>query len=201
MDLRCRTGTILVLLLVSYSHTQALDTATMSINKLDIYSQQKPCAQHCFWNACGDALGAPLGCLDWSCGGVSPNYCYCRPDGQSAAESYLTSCFKSACTAGDSSIDISSAGSIYNYYCSSKGYIVAAAAPTTTQEVAPATTTTSQVPQATTTVYVTIYRSEGTSNGVMNDSTLMEIWRLTFLLVAIDRSKLMPLTSAQYSLI
>ena len=97
-----------------------------------------------------------------------------RIDLQPVAESYLTSCVKSKCTIGDSSIDISSAGSIYNYYCSSKGYIYVAAATTTTQEIAPASTT-PQVPQATTTVYVTIYRSSGTLTGGITYSTLMKI--------------------------
>ena len=141
MDIRCRNWTnLVVVLLVSFSHTQALDTATQSINSLDIFTQQKPCAQQCFFT-CGDAVGNIIGCVGWVCGAVAPNYCYCRIDLQPVAESYLTSCVKSKCTIGDSSIDISSAGSIYNYYCSSKGYIYVAAATTTTQEIAPASTT------------------------------------------------------------
>lgn len=91
---------------------------------------------------CGDAIGRTIGCLDSSCREqVSPNYCYCRCDGQSVAESYLTSCVKARCTAGDPSIDISSAGSIYSDYCTPKGYISIAATTTSTQEIPPATNT------------------------------------------------------------
>jgi hypothetical protein len=63
--------------------------------------------------------------------GGAPNDCYYRIDLQSAAEYYLASCVSNSCTVGDSFIDILSAGSIYEYYYSSKGFLVAAAGTTT----------------------------------------------------------------------
>jgi hypothetical protein len=88
---------------------------------------------------------------------------------QSVAEAYIIDCVKSKCTIGDSSIDISSAGSIYNYYCSSKGF----------PANVPATTTQAGA-QATTTVYVTVCSSSGVSTGGLAYSTVGKIWGLFF---------------------
>jgi hypothetical protein len=139
-------------LLFYLSLTRAQDTLPQTIFSLDIFSSQKPCAQACFTTGqlgyCfEDMVGDALGCVtDNACGlgsrGLAPNNCYCRTDLQPMAESFLTSCVKSGCTVGDSSIDISSAGSIYIDYCSSQGYPVSFSASTT------------QNPQATTTAYV-----------------------------------------------
>jgi hypothetical protein len=155
------------------SLTLAQDTAFQTIYSLDIYSSQKPCAQQCFiYTGLGcheDAVASAIGCQHSACdvNYGAPNNCYCRSDLQSAAESYITSCVKSGCTVGDSSIDISSAGSIYNYYCSSIGFPVNV----------PATTTQGSV-QATTTVYVTVYGSGGVLTGGLAYSTVEKIWGL-----------------------
>ncbi|KAI9856364.1 MAG: hypothetical protein M1813_009115 [Trichoglossum hirsutum] len=86
-------------------------------------------------NTITQAIGCKYSAYDSNYG--SPNNCYCRNDLQSAAKSYLTACVKSGCTVGYSSIDISSAGSIYDYYCSSLGFPVNIPA-TTTQKGATA---------------------------------------------------------------
>jgi hypothetical protein len=175
-----RLKSLLYGLLFYFSLTRAQDTLVQTIFSLDIFSSQKPCAQNCFTTGPGfvggcfaDIVGDALGCVnDDACGlgssGLAPNDCYCRTDLQSVAESFLTACVKSACTVGDSSIDISSAGSIYDYYCSSLGFPVSVSA-STTQESS----------QATTTVYVTVYRSSATSDG-MSPSTAIKLWGLLF---------------------
>lgn len=120
------------------SLTLAQNTAFQTIYSLDIYSSQKPCAQQCFiYTGLGchiDVVASAIGCEYNQCSANygAPNNCYCRTDLQSGAESYITSCVKAGCTVGDSSIDISSAGSIYNYYCSSLGFPINV--PTTTTQ-------------------------------------------------------------------
>jgi len=145
-------------LLSYFSITLAQVTELQTIFSLDAFSSQKPCAQDCFTSGpiggCFvDVVGDALGCVnDNVCGlgssGLASNNCYCRTDLQSVAESFLTSCVRSACTAGDSSIDISSAGSIYGYYCSSQGYPAKVTA-TTTQESSQAKTTEASFPTST----------------------------------------------------
>jgi hypothetical protein len=163
--------TLVTVLLFCLAPAIAQNTAAQTIHSLDVFSSQKPCAQLCFsangYNCQEDILASVIGCQN-ACNTNAPNYCYCRTDLQSVAESYLTSCVKAACTIGDSSIDISSAGSIYSYYCSSIGFPVPVLA-TTTQDSAQATTTqdsaqataTQNGAQATTTAYVTVYSSNG----------------------------------------
>ncbi|PMD38761.1 hypothetical protein L207DRAFT_530231 [Hyaloscypha variabilis F] len=137
-------------LLFCLSLTRAQDTLPQTIFSLPVFSSQKPCAQACFTTGplgyCfEDMVGDALGCVtDNACGlgskALAPNDCYCRTDLQSVAESFLTSCVQSSCTVGDSSIDISSAGSIYLEYCSSQGFPINVPA-STTQEIPQATTT------------------------------------------------------------
>ncbi|PMD49106.1 uncharacterized protein K444DRAFT_671109 [Hyaloscypha bicolor E] len=151
-------------LLFCLSLTRAQDTLPQTIFSLPNFSSQKPCAQACFTTGpiggCfQDMVGDALGCVnDNECGlgsrGLAPNNCYCRTDFQSIAESFLTSCVKSGCTVGDSSIDISSAGSIYIDYCSSQGFPVNVPASTTHN------------PQATTTVASpSLQRTSPTNSG------------------------------------
>jgi hypothetical protein len=144
----CHTSLVCVLLFF-VSVIVGQDTSLQTIYSLDIFSSQKPCARSCFWqNYLGcqiDGVASKIGCGYNYCNQNTElvgaqNSCYCRTDLQPAAEAYITSCVKSACTVGDSSIDISSAGSIYNYYCSSKGFLVNVPA-TTTQGGSQATTT------------------------------------------------------------
>jgi hypothetical protein len=181
-----RLKTLLYGLLFYLTLIRAQETLPQTIFSLDIFSSQKPCAQACFTTGIiggcfGDIVGDALGCVnDNSCGqgsrGLAPNDCYCRTDLQSVAESFLTSCVKNACTVGDSSIDISSAGSIYDLYCSSQGFPTNGAA-----------TTTEESSQATTTVYVTVYRSSATSSDGIAPSTAAKFWGLlSFILVHIS---------------
>jgi hypothetical protein len=183
---RCRKNLISALLFF-LSLTLAQPDAQETIYSLDVYASQKPCAQGCFvyyQNGCQtDAVAGAIGCQNY-CNSMAPNYCYCRSDLQLIAQSYITACVKDGCTVGDSSIDISSAGSIYNYYCSSQGFPAAAIVTTTTQEVTSTTngvtSTAQEGTQATTTVYVSIHSSSGVSTNGLVYSTVMKIRRLFF---------------------
>jgi len=128
--------TLVTVLLFCLAPAIAQNTAAQTIHSLDVFSSQKPCAQLCFsangYNCQEDILASVIGCQN-ACNTNAPNYCYCRTDLQLVAESYLTSCVKSLCTVGDPSIHVSSAASIYRYYCSSNGYPVNVPA-TTTQD-------------------------------------------------------------------
>ena len=78
---------------------------------LDALSQQQTCVQYCFTTELSgcttDVLGSAIGCAVNPC--TTPfaalDSCYCRGDLQSAAQSFLTSCIKKACTVGDVSIN------------------------------------------------------------------------------------------------
>jgi hypothetical protein len=111
------------------------------------------CAQDCFqtWVA---GCWAPALDIFLQCVGVATpfctyasNDCYCRADHQPVAVSYLSSCVSKSCTVGDAQIDVNSAITVYDGYCSSNGYLATAPATTSAQ--------TTQGPIVTTTVYVT----------------------------------------------
>jgi hypothetical protein len=189
MYLQDRRPIALLYGLLSYlSLIRAQPTDVQTIFSLDIFSSQKPCAQDCFTEGPGfvggcfeDLVGNAIGCVPpgGECGlgssALAPNSCYCRTDLQRAAESFLTACVKSACTVGDSSIDISSAGSIYEYYCTSLGYPLNVPA-----------TTTQENQQATTTVYVTVSCFSANSNGIGPSTAVLLCGLLSFVLVYIS---------------
>jgi hypothetical protein len=135
---------------------QAQSIGTQSIASDAAWQAMDPCARTYFqtWVAgCwAPQLDGILGCDSNYCLYAS-NECYCRADHQPVAVSYLNSCVSKSCTVGNAQIDINSAVTVYDGYCTSNGY--SATAPATT----PAQTT--QGPIATTTVYVT-----KTSSGV-----------------------------------
>jgi len=186
-----RLSTFLYGLLFCLDLTRAQNTQLQTIFSLDIYSSQKPCAQGCFIRGgyCfQDIVGDAIGCVDDNvCGlgssGLAVNECYCRTDLQAVAESFLTACVKSACTVGDSSIDISSAGSIYNSYCSA-ALATSVPAATTQEGTSGQPVTTMYV---TTTVY--LYRSCGISAAGLGYSMAWKIWELFFFLVYISAQR------------
>lgn len=102
---------------------------------------QSPGAQSCFAlgspGCSADALGNALGCHAPECTPqwAATNNCYCRSDLQSVATSYLSSCVDKGCTVGDSSIDVSSAISIYDSYCQGNGFAAMGNAPAATTAV------------------------------------------------------------------
>jgi hypothetical protein len=89
--------------------------ATQSLYSEDLYKQQRSCAQGCFVGYYGDTIGSDLSC-------PSPilNSCYCRGDLQAVAVSIISSCVSSACSSD--TIDVQSATSLYQAYCTSNGY-------------------------------------------------------------------------------
>jgi len=135
----------ILLVLVPFSlaqSTASADTNPQSITAQPLFASQKPCAQQCFFPnylACPvDAVASAIGCqYGTNCppdvqtiNYEAANDCYCRLDLQPIASRYLSSCVLQKCTVGDSSIDMSSALSLYDTYCWAKGFV-------------PATTTTS----------------------------------------------------------
>lgn len=106
--------------------TQA--TRYQDITTIAAFPSQKPCARDCFVSNtpfCNeDRIGVYIGCTThFHClnnGWQATNSCFCRPDLQTAAQQYLTSCIRRSCDVGDVSVDLSSAGSIYAQYCAEK---------------------------------------------------------------------------------
>src|SRR5277367_2791992 len=92
-------------------------SATQSLYSEDLYKQQRSCAQSCFV-CCG--VGNDAVANDLSCPNPVLNSCYCRGDLQAVAVSYLSNCVSSSCS-GDT-VDIQSATSLYEAYCTSNGY-------------------------------------------------------------------------------
>jgi hypothetical protein len=137
------------LLLILTKPTVAQAT-TQSIASDTAWQAMDPCARACFqtWVAgCwAPALDGILGCDSNYCLYAS-NDCYCRADHQPVAVSYLSSCVSKSCTVGDAQIDVNSAVTVYDGYCSSNGYLPTAPATTSAQ--------TTPGPTVTTTVYVT----------------------------------------------
>ncbi|RLM00031.1 hypothetical protein CFD26_107873 [Aspergillus turcosus] len=130
----------IIVLLLACVLVAGINNSPQTLASLDAYSKQEPCATSCFYEyqgACSDDLvGSVLGCAQ-NCISWASNDCYCRTDYQSIATSYLYTCVSKGCTRGDSSIDISSATSLYDSYCSNLGYVAAA---TTTEHLAGPTT-------------------------------------------------------------
>jgi hypothetical protein len=104
--------------------------ATVTITAAPAYSQQRPCAQDCFvWVYVAGVntifqLAGNLGC-DLN---TLENGCFCRPDLESQATSFLSECVSASCT-GNTAVDIQTAQSIYLDYCSNNGYTPATATP------------------------------------------------------------------------
>ena len=100
-----------------------------TIASLEAYKLQHDCAQGCFWYSIGngensDGIADAISCQHPVNVGALDS-CFCRLDLQSVAETYLSTCISVACSYGGGAVtvDISSAVSIYDNYCSAKGYV------------------------------------------------------------------------------
>ena len=110
------------LILLSAVHIGAQDGALSSVTISDYpaVTFQRHCGQGCL-----EGIEGFLGC-SW-------NGCFCGPQYQTAASSYITSCWTSNC--GSSTMvdyDISTAMSIYNQYCADNPVATPALAASTT---------------------------------------------------------------------
>lgn len=106
-----------------------ISAGTVSIFDAPGYASQRPCARDCFYigfavNGGPDELASHLDC------DVDPieDSCFCRPDLQSVAVSYVNSCVYRVCS--KNTLDSNSAVTIYKQYCTSAGF--QALTPTTT---------------------------------------------------------------------
>ncbi|KIX10648.1 uncharacterized protein Z518_01732 [Rhinocladiella mackenziei CBS 650.93] len=130
--------------------------ATVTLTESPAYASQRSCAIYCWYAGFSvdggpDQLASELDCP------VDPieNDCFCRPDLQASADSYLKSCVSGVCDGN--TVDVNSAVSIYDSYCTSAGYLRA-------EETAPAQTSSgTQQPPAT--VTVTALRTVTVSSG------------------------------------
>ncbi len=132
LSLSCR-GSLkiqLLLILISVVHLSlCLDaSASVTIDELPAWSQQRQCGKGCIQNNYdgGEDIENVLGCT-W-------NGCYCGTQYQAAATSVMTSCWSHHCAVDTNLLtyDISTAISIYDAYCG-----IAAVAAATTPATAP----------------------------------------------------------------
>ncbi|KAF4231135.1 hypothetical protein CNMCM8980_005613 [Aspergillus fumigatiaffinis] len=130
------TKTSLLIRLCCSLFINAADGTTATLTESTAYASQRPCAKRCFYygsHGGADFLAGEIGCA------VDPieNECICRSDLQQTADSFLRKCVSDRC--GKNAIDVSSAVSIYDAYCTSNGYTRA----TSTAQMKGATRTTS----------------------------------------------------------
>lgn len=100
------------------THVALSETAT--IFDLPDYKSQRPCAKECFNGGAGDDelyyLANAVNC-DFE---DTQNDCICRADLQVSADQYLSRCVYDGCDRA--TIDVNSALSIYDNYCTDLGY-------------------------------------------------------------------------------
>ncbi|KAI0802327.1 hypothetical protein GGR55DRAFT_455172 [Xylaria sp. FL0064] len=107
-----------LLIVFSLLHLAACDS--VSLAQATAFASQRPCAQSCFGGGIfGDVgeLADGIGCAYQN----PQNECVCRLDLQSNADEYIASCVSRYCSAN--TLDITSAVSIYDAYCTSAGYV------------------------------------------------------------------------------
>jgi hypothetical protein len=107
-----------ILQLLFFMRVALADTLTVTIAAYPDYFNQRPCAGECLEGP--DGHYSNLGCST-----LVENSCYCRDDLISSMVSSLSSCVSASCSGN--SDDVYSATSIYEGYCSSNGYVAAAA--------------------------------------------------------------------------
>lgn len=108
-----------LLLIPALAHT--IFAATVTLTNLPAYQSQRSCATRCFYSGFSsgggpDRLANLLDC------DVDPieNDCFCRADLQDDADALLQSCVYDACS--KNTIDVTSAVSIYDSYCTAAGF-------------------------------------------------------------------------------
>lgn len=71
-----------------------------------------------------DGIAKVISCQTQGINTGALDSCWCRPDLQPRAETYLSTCVSSSCKSGGGAVtvDVSSAVSIYDNYCLGKGY-------------------------------------------------------------------------------
>ncbi|KEF61983.1 uncharacterized protein A1O9_03555 [Exophiala aquamarina CBS 119918] len=113
-----RTTFLPILALALVQHISAV---TVTLTNLPAYQSQRSCATQCFYVgfASGggpDRLADALDCA------VDPieNDCFCRADLQDDADAFIQSCVYEYCSRN--TIDVSSAVSIYDSYCTAAGF-------------------------------------------------------------------------------
>ncbi|KAH6657827.1 hypothetical protein BKA67DRAFT_533016 [Truncatella angustata] len=147
----------------------------LSIDQSDIYKGQRQCVFSCYEYSSIDIVGGPIA-EELSCA-YRPvqNDCFCRPDLQREAVSYISSCVGRYCSSNP--LDISTATNIYKDYCTSNGYLQAQA--TTEASITGALTVTVTEAVATRTVTVLSNARGGPS------SACSLSWSLLVILVTI----------------
>jgi hypothetical protein len=152
-----RNTTLLILLCCAF-FIKVAEATTATLTESTAYASQRPCAKKCFyWGSStqggADFLADRIGCE------VDPieNECICRSDLQQTADSFLRKCVSDNC--GANAVDVSSAVSIYDDYCTSNGYTRATSTAQTTR------TTSSGTPIAPATVTVTVVQTVLASGG------------------------------------
>lgn len=103
------------------SLTPTIFAATVTLTNLPAYQSQRSCATQCFYSGFSSGGGPDRLANQLDCS-VDPieNDCFCRPDLQDDADALIQSCVYDLCSRN--TIDVSSAVSIYDGYCTAAGF-------------------------------------------------------------------------------
>ncbi|KAK5065379.1 hypothetical protein LTR84_001217 [Exophiala bonariae] len=101
--------------------TTIISAATVTLTNLPAYQSQRSCATQCFYSGFSSGGGPDRLANQLDCS-VDPieNDCFCRADLQDDADALIQSCVYDLCSRN--TIDVSSAVSIYDSYCTAAGF-------------------------------------------------------------------------------
>lgn len=107
--------------LLIFALAHAVFAATVTLTNLPAYQSQRSCAKQCFYIGFSSG-GGPDRLADHLDCAVDPieNDCFCRADLQDDADAFVQSCVYDYCS--KNTIDVSSAVSIYDSYCTAAGF-------------------------------------------------------------------------------
>ncbi|KAI0194145.1 hypothetical protein EV127DRAFT_405771 [Xylaria flabelliformis] len=155
-----------ILPLLALLHLAASEKA--SITQAAVFASQRPCAQGCFTYDLyegPDRLAEGIGC-DYK---NPQNECFCRPDLQSDADAFLSSCVNRECS--QNTLDTNSATSIYDAYCTGAGFLRDTPSTPTSDSSHTLSTSSSSSFQSQTTLHTSQTSSSKSSNSVEDPSS------------------------------
>jgi hypothetical protein len=132
----------LLLVCFLFALLETVSSQSVSITDGTAFLSLRSCAQGCIGSTNSGPLFLASGQL--SCQSPYDNSCFCRSDLQQKADSYLRSCINKACT---NTLDASSAVSMYDTYCTSAGFVEAAATTGTQSSFTTSVVTISLLPE------------------------------------------------------
>lgn len=168
---------------------------TVSIESL-YPSNQHPCIEGCIWKVGSSDIGNAL-----SCGNPYDNSCFCNTASASAsaASSWITSCGRAKCSAGDIPADLTSLQSVYASYCMNAGFTQPGATEwysPSTVGAQPGQTATANSAQTTTQVTVVTQTAASTPSSATTTPSRVTIHTTSTLILDSNGTPLPPVSNS-----